>query len=104
MSLLSNHRNAVLNDIEDMRDRRPCGAKQLKAMEGVIDAFDATPVNLTVNEVAKRLDVTVNDYRVSLKEDAFAEEILVKAHLRRLRNLYIVLMEVCNRDEKFLAW
>ena len=104
MSLLSNHRSAVLNDIEDMRNQKPNSARQLKAMEGVINTFDATPVNLTVQEVAKRLDVILDDYRVSLKEDSFAEEILVKAHLRRLRNLYIVLMEICNRDENLLAW
>ena len=104
MSLLSNHRSAVLNNIEDMRNQKPNGAKQLRAMEDVIHTFDAIPVNLTFQEVAQRLDVILDDYRVSLKEDCFAEEILVKAHLRRLRNLYIVLMEVCNRDEKLLAW
>jgi hypothetical protein len=102
MSLLSNHRSAVLNDIEDMRNQKPKGANQLKAMEGVIDT--ATPVNLTFKDSAQRLDVVLDDYRLSLKEDSFAEEILVKAHLRRLRNLYIVLMEICNRDEKLLAW
>lgn len=104
MSLLSNHRSAVLNEIEDMRKQRFNAARQPTAMEGVIHTFETTPVNLTSNQVAKRLDVILEDYCGSLKEDYFAEEILVKAHLRRLRNLYIVLMEVCNRDEKFLAW
>lgn len=104
MSLLSNHRSTVLNDVEDIKNQNHNGAKQLKAMKCVIDTFNANPVNLTFNEVAKRLDVILDDYRASLKENSFAEEILVKAHLRRLRNLYIVLMEVCNRDEKLLAW
>lgn len=104
MSLLSNHRSAVLNDIEDIRNQNQNGAKQLKAIKCVTDTLDANPVNLTFSEVAKRLDVILDDYRISLKEDSLAEEILVKAHLRRLRNLYIVLMEVCNRDEKLLAW
>jgi hypothetical protein len=104
MSLLSNHRNAVLNDIEDMRNQKPNSAMQFKAMEGVINTSDATLVNLAVKEVPKKMDIILDDYRVSLKEDSFAEEILVKAHLRRLRNFYIVLMEICNRDENLLAW
>jgi hypothetical protein len=93
-----------LNDIEDMRNQKPNSAKQLKAMEGVINTSDATLVNLAVKEVTKKLDIILDDHRVSLNEDSIAEEILVKAHLRKLRNLYIVLMEICNRDENLLAW
>lgn len=104
MSLLSNHRSAVLNDIEDKRNQKPSSAMQLKIMEGVINTSDATLVNLAVKEVTEKLDIILDDYRVSLNEDSFAEEILVKAHLRKLRNLYIVLMEICNRDENLLAW
>jgi hypothetical protein len=46
----------------------------------------------------------MDDYTFSSEEDTFAEETLVKAHFRRLRDFYILLMEICNRDEKLLAW
>jgi len=93
-----------LNDIEEMRNQKTNGAKQLIGMESIMDGFDSIPLHLPYNEIATKLDAILDDYHVSMNEDSFAEEILIKSHLRKLRNLYIVLMEVCNRDEKLLAW
>jgi len=49
------------------------------------------------------VNARVEDHLVELDEELAVEKALFKAHLRRLRNFYGVLAEVCHRDEKFLA-
>lgn len=103
MSLLASHKGAVINDIEDLRNHQPTRTKHLTAMKDVI-TVDYTTSILRHEEIDKRLKVLMDDYTMSLEEDSLAEETLVKTHLRRLRNLYIALMEIYKRDEKLLPW
>jgi hypothetical protein len=44
-----------------------------------------------------------DDNLVELDVESAVEMMLLKAHLRRIRNFYAVLAEVCQRDEKLLA-
>jgi hypothetical protein len=37
-------------------------------------------------------------------EDLVVDEVLMKSQLRRVRNFYMILTEICRRDEKLLKW
>lgn len=104
MSLLANYRATVISDIEEVQTLQPSRTKHLEAMKSVVTTSDWS-TNISCREkLEKQFKGLMDDYTSSLEEDSFAEETLVKAHLRRLRNFYIVVMEVYGRDHKLLPW
>src|SRR5437773_12347068 len=104
VSRLMQYRNTVLNDIEDMRKSRPSRTNLADDILKMALNVDLETKDFHDAEIIKRFKIAVNDYSASKEEDDCAQKILVTAHLRRLRNLYIVLMEICRKDEKCLAW
>jgi hypothetical protein len=104
MSLLACHRTALMDDIENIRDYQPTRTKYIQTVKDLVALDYSTITTVYHGQIEKQLKSLMDEFTISLEEDTFAEEILVKAHLRRLRNLYIVLMEVCKRDEKLLPW
>jgi hypothetical protein len=104
MSLLACHRTALMDDIKSVRDYQPTHTKHIQTVKDLIAVDNSIITTVYREQIEKQCKGFMDEFTISLEEDTFAEETLVKAHLRRLRNLYIVLMEVCKRDEKLLPW
>ena len=97
--LLCKHRDAVLHDIEEQWNYESKSTKYLHLMKDVLRTDDVSIFGM--------MDVMVDigkDYRAALEEDCRAEKVLIASHLRRLRGLYVVLLGICERDGKLLAW
>jgi hypothetical protein len=47
-------------------------------------------------------DALVDESETRFREEKAGETTLLKSHLRRLRNVYTILMEICRTDEKLL--
>jgi hypothetical protein len=98
MSLLTKHRSSIINDIEDMQSPNTSRLEYLNTMNQVLYPSDLqSPTHM-------KIDFLTEEYHGSLEHDFATQKILINAHLRRMRNFYVVLMEVCERDEKLLAW
>ena len=101
--LLTDHRNRVIKDIKDLQKFRSTRTAKLTAAKTALDIDSATRIHER-ERIDDELRVLMDDTTFSLEEDTFAEETLVKADFRRLKDFYILLMEICNRDEKLLGW
>jgi hypothetical protein len=90
MSLLAKQRSAIINDLENAQSS---------------SSNSLCPKKRASFHRAEEVQVNTHpkDDLVELDEELAVEKALFKAHLRRLRNFYGVLAEVCQRDEKLLA-
>ena len=107
LSLLAKQRELILNEIDKSLNRQPSQLKYINRLSEIPKAgepsvkwhyFDAH------GGMAGFSKDLVSDYYDSREFDHFTEETSIKAQLRRLRNFYVVLMEVCQRDKRLLAW
>lgn len=99
MCILANRRSEVLKDLENTQIYQPDRLQHLRGIRDIVQSDRDTHVE----EMQKKIKVIMDGYLQSVEDDAMIEEILVRAHLRRLRNLYVVLMEIMKRDEKLLG-
>jgi hypothetical protein len=95
----ASRRSEVLKDLENSHTYQPGRSQHLQAIKDIVQGDKYT----CVEGIQEQIRVVMDEYLQSLEEDAMTEEILVRAHLRRLRNLYIVLMEIVKRDKKLLG-
>jgi hypothetical protein len=100
ISLLSKHRLAVINDLEET-----CHEHGLsKHVDAIRDIFKAPALRSDdpgiVHLTLMRLFLQCADEDNRSK----AEMTLVTSQLRRLRNVYTVLAEIHRRDEKLLGF
>jgi hypothetical protein len=102
MSLLEKHRRIVLDDLEN-----PIRNVALKITEYWNAVNLAAKLDSGGRDSQRKnwdclQDRLVQDCRKCTEGAEVTETILVKGHLRRLRNVYTVLMEICRKDEKLL--
>jgi hypothetical protein len=90
MSLLANQRSAIINDLENAQ---PFLSNRLSSRKR--GSFH--------HEEDMKINTHPTDDLAELGDELAVERVLFKAHLRRLRNFYAVVAEVCRRDEKLLA-
>ena len=98
LELLVKQREIILSDIKESRSQPPRQEKCLKTLAESDTSWD------TMQEYKPVTSYSVEDYHAPLEDNLLAEETLIASQLRRLRNFYVVLMEVCQRDEMLLAW
>lgn len=88
-------REIILKDIKESRSQLPRQEKCPKTLAESDTSWDA---------MQEYNSYSVEDCHAPLEGNSLAEATLIASQLRRLRNFYVVLMEVCQRDEMLLAW
>lgn len=95
MSLLADQRSSIINAMENARHSLNI---RLGRNKQALFHHAATCGNGDI-EIGTQGD----DNLVEVDVEFAVERMLLNAHLRRIRNFYAVLAEVCQRDEKLLA-
>jgi len=95
MSLLANQRSSIISDMENAQGP---STRQFGKRKRVPFYYPETSRN-GHSEIGTHGDHNF----VKLDDECAVESTLLKAHLRRIRNFYAILAEICQRDEKLLA-
>ena len=95
------NRYSILQDLVEMRSHQTKRTKYLLDMKEILTIHHITADE---GDIGKAMRGLVEDYRAILAEDCCVEDVLLKAIWRRLRNIYVMLMEICQKDEAVLGW
>jgi hypothetical protein len=99
LSFLTKHRAIVVKDLEEESNGRKFAARS--NYKTIIETI--TVLNHAPSGIQKACNALAKETGTQLREEKAAETTLFKSHLRRLRNVYTILMEICRTDEKLLG-